>query len=243
MLHLLNDGSDFSIPENAYLKAREKEGRFFSDAELLLLPAVSAHHPYAGEWKFRKKSLDILLQYFTKNAFSQAAELLEIGCGNGWVSNRLQQHGLKVKAIDINNIELEQAAKVFHEVDFYCGDILKAPDLGRFDYVLFMASLQYFEHPVSLFHFLKQNYLKDNGKIIVADTRFYSSSAIADAKQRSIRYYHQIGSPEMADFYFHHSFDVLTSFSFSALKKNTIFENLAGKLGWPVHPFGIYVIH
>lgn len=243
MLKRLIDGSDFSLQEKAYLKAREKEGRFFSDEDLKLLPEVSPDHPFAKEWKLRKKSLNILLQYLNKHSMLAPVDLLEIGCGNGWVANRLQQQGVKVKAMDINSIELEQAARVFHQIDFYCGDILKAPDLGQFDFVLFMASLQYFQDPVALFLLLKKKLLKPGGKILVADTRFYPQSELADAKQRSLHYYQQLGSPEMAEFYFHHSFDVLTSFSWSALKKNTIFENLAGRLGWPVHPFGIYVIH
>jgi SAM-dependent methyltransferase len=243
MLHYLVETENFSKSEGLYLNAREKEGRFFTDLELKKLPLVSPNHPYVHEWKLRAKSLRIIVDYLRSKSKEARSTLLEIGCGNGWVAHQLQKEGFAVSAMDVNSKELEQAARVFPDVNFYYADIFDAELLGKFDVIILMASLQYFEDPEKLIQWLKQKHLNPRGEIIIADTMFYHPNELGNAKQRSSEYYNKIGTPEMADYYFHHTRHFLNAFSYKALKKSTIFENLAKVFGLSCHPFEIYVIH
>ncbi len=243
MLQYLVKPEIFSKSEELYLAAREKEGRFFTDPELAELPVVSNNHPYAHEWKLRAQSLKIISDYLKSKSIVVQSPLLEIGCGNGWVAHQLQKEGFAVSAMDVNSKELEQAARVFPAVNFFYADIFDAELLGKFDVIILMASLQYFEDPEKLIQWLKQKHLNPRGEIIIADTMFYHPKELGNAKQRSNEYYHKIGTPEMADYYFHHNRNFLNTFSYTALKKSTIFENLAKVFGLSYHPFEIYVIH
>src|SRR6478609_3338202 len=79
--------ADLRLRPELYIALREKEGRLVSDEELLKLPEVNAFHIHLKEWRIRKKSCDQLLNYVAKK--NRPLKILEIGCGNGWLSNRL----------------------------------------------------------------------------------------------------------------------------------------------------------
>ena len=58
--------------EDAYAELRAREGRVYSDEELLRLPEVPDHHPLAGEWKLRRQSTNRLLKKILDAAFNLA---------------------------------------------------------------------------------------------------------------------------------------------------------------------------
>src|SRR6187549_447683 len=84
--HFKHEAIPRLLPE-LYIALREKEGRLVSDEELLQLPEVSLFHIHLKEWRIRKKSCEHLINYVAKK--NRPLKSLEIGCGNGWLSNQL----------------------------------------------------------------------------------------------------------------------------------------------------------
>lgn len=205
--------------EELYIALRLKEQRIYSEKEIAKLPVVAASHPHYKEWLIRKHSCNKLLEYIKRNG--HICNILEVGCGNGWLSAQLSSVATaSVTGIDINTVELEQARKVFRRIPnlkFREGDI-RSGILGdeKFDLIVFAASVQYFE---SLKEILKTaiRHLTLQGEIHIIDSRLYQYYEIPSAKQRSKKYFTEIGFPEMAHLYFHHSLNDLETFSFSIL--------------------------
>ncbi|MEO8398631.1 MAG: hypothetical protein ABI550_02325, partial [Ignavibacteriaceae bacterium] len=84
--------------ENLYLKVREKEGRIYDIETLKKLPDVHKNHRHSKEWSLRKKSAENLTKYFLQ--FSEE-KILDLGCGNGWLSNYLvEKTSHKLFAVD-----------------------------------------------------------------------------------------------------------------------------------------------
>ncbi len=77
--------------------------------------------------------------------------VLDAGCGAGQMTAELAARGAEVVAIDISPSLVEIAQKRLPEglqsrVDFRSGDML-APELGRFDHVIAMDSMIYYQAP------------------------------------------------------------------------------------------------
>ena len=200
--------------ESIYLRLRQQEGRLYTDQELERLPMINRQHPHYNEWMKRRRSTIKLVQYVEKN--KKGSDILEIGCGNGWLSRQLASvTGTRVIGVDINYMELQQAARVFHYIPnlhFIYTDIRNEPFREKkFDLVVFAASIQYFESlPEILDKVLKL--LKPGGEIHILDSLFYTPTEILAAKQRSRAYYEQAGFPAMTSCYFHHSLTELCDY-------------------------------
>lgn len=198
-----------------YLLLRRKEGRIYTDDEVIQLPAIIKKHPYYNEWLIRKRSCDHLIKYLKdKNA---PLDILEVGCGNGWLSAKLSGISFtQVTGIDINTEELDQAKRVFSHVrnlEFLNGGIQNEVLNGRqFNVIVFAASIQYFSSLTDILHCALKR-LKPNGEIHILDSHFYSSGGLKAARRRSIEYFNSIGFPEMIEHYFHRSLDELRQFN------------------------------
>lgn len=200
--------------ESLYIRLREKEGRLYSDEEVAVLPAVKPGHIHSNEWKTRAASMNKLLAYLEKR--NSPMNILEIGCGNGWLSRHLATlPRTHVTGTDINYIELQQAARVFAGIPnlhfMYAQAEQGVFKEARFDIILFAASIQYFESLASILTNVLR-LLKPGGQIHIIDSHFYSLPEISAAKQRSLLYYQGHDLPEMADRYFHHHIEALEAF-------------------------------
>jgi len=205
--------------EKKYIFIRGIENRLYADAELAALPDIATGHTHYKEWKIRKRSSRRLIRYLASRR--KSLDILEIGCGNGWLSHRLAEiPRSQVTGLDINFTELQQAARVFNDdpnLVFIQGDLRSGILSGQsFDCIVFSASIQYFPSMKKIIHYAL-SYLKPGGEIHIMDTPFYRTAEVETAKRRTAAYYNSLGYPEMADFYFHHIGNDLRSFHHSML--------------------------
>ena len=193
----------------------------------MALPEIRKNHPHYGEWLVRKKSCQRLIHYLA--AKKSRLHILEIGCGNGWLSAQLaDMPRSEVIGSDINWLELQQAARVFSKkpkLKFIYGDIRSGmlQDL-KFDVIVLAASMQYFPALHEIMDCaLPQLY--PGGEIHILDSPFYEPSRIGAAGKRTLAYYKALGFPEMAAHYHHHCFDELKPFHYKILSNPLSFRN------------------
>jgi ubiquinone/menaquinone biosynthesis C-methylase UbiE len=222
--------------ETGYLNVRQKEGRVLNDSEVIELPHLK-NHKHSREWALRAKSAKRLKTYFQN---SNQGFLLDLGCGNGWFSNLLAKNfRLQVAGLDVNQQELEQAARLFSDqnIFFIRGDIfhISLPE-QVFSYVTVNASIQYFQDPAALINRLFELLIKD-GEIHIIDSPFYKQNEVAAARERTRAYYSSLGFAEMHNYYFHHTWEVLEPFNFEILYKPKISGKLFSAFSKPDIPF------
>ncbi|WP_448699001.1 class I SAM-dependent methyltransferase [Mucilaginibacter sp. AW1-3] len=225
---ILHPNSDF---ENRYLYIRDKEKRVYSDEELRLLPEMADQHVHRKEWQMRRASLRRLTRYLQNK--NKPLDILEIGCGNGWLSAHLANiKNSEIRGIDINSLELEQAKRVFAKsnLKFLCLGPFH-PDLKqfKFDIIIFAASVQYFKCFNDIIN-VCLSLLNPGGEIHIVDTIFYKDEEVGNAIQRSKNYFEGMGCPEMADWYFHRRLSELDGFNYHVLSHpNSVINKLLYK--------------
>lgn len=195
-----------------YYRLRLQEGRVYPDEVVASLPQIGHQHAFADEWRARRASTDLLMSHLIKH---KPNAVLEIGCGNGWLSNQLATLRCQVIGIDCNEAELLQAARVFSKDNlvFVYGDIFDCPFQPQsFDTIVLASSLQYFSDFKKLIDRLLQ-LLSDNGEIHIIDTPIYKDErASGEAAHRSHHYFKSRKMEEMAKQYFHHTRNEFTAF-------------------------------
>lgn len=207
--------------EESYIALRKKEGTLYTDEEVQLLPLISKDHLHYKEWQVRRRSAQRLRHYLKQ--FKKPLKILEVGCGNGWLSNHLAQlSGSTVTGIDINATELQQAVTVFghqRNLKFIHGDIREgALSRGQFDIIVFAAAIHYFSSFSAIIGLTLQH-LRANGEIHLIDSHFYTEKEASAAKLRTEKYYSAAAFPELSGFYFHHKFSDLHPFNYKVMLK------------------------
>jgi len=191
---------NFDDFEREYISIRTKEGRVYPDDVVRKLPFIDD-----PEWKMRTRSAKRLLEQLKKE---NCTSFVEIGCGNGWLTNYLQRElNAKATGIDVNKTELVQAERLSGgKASFYYGDIF-SDELKDFrsGTILFAASIQYFPDLEKLMDIL-------SGTIHIIDTRFYKDASAA--RLRSEKYFDANDAPAMKQFYFHHEIEKLRGAEF-----------------------------
>lgn len=144
----------------------------YTDREVALLPYLGAVHPRDREWASRAASADRLIRYLTLH--KKEAGILEIGCGNGWLSRRLSAvPGSRVVGLDSNLGELRQAARVFRRqtnLKFIYGDFYSTvlQDLS-FDIIVMAATVHCFPSPYRIIRDAL-TYLRPHGELHLLDS-------------------------------------------------------------------------
>ena len=233
---------DQKFDEKKYIGLRKKEGRIYTDDELRSLPEIDPAHKLKQEWAVRKQTMFKLIRHISKE---QKQLILEIGCGNGWLSNAVSEKtGNYIIALDLNQFELRQGAEVFknnERLKFVYGNIFENIfPVGIFDSVILASVIQYFHDLNQLIERIFY-FLKPKGKIYIADSNFYKEDKLQSAITRTENYYCNLGLPEMSGFYHHHSWKELTGFDYSvcnrtAIVVSKIIEKVSGR-GKTVFPF------
>jgi len=193
----------------------------YTDDQVRQLPDIAADHPCYQEWKVRNRSARKLANAL--QALGRPLSVLEVGCGNGWLSHRLSQvPGCRVTGIDINRVELSQACRVFGQhpgLQFVAGDIRQGVLTGQqFNLIIFAASIQYFASLQEILD-LCLLHLQEQGEIHILDSCFYTSQEMAGARNRSAAYYQRLGVPEMTDYYHHQALEDLAPYPYQVLNR------------------------
>jgi len=197
--------------EALYITMRDKEGRIYPDGVVKLLPEVPATHPHYAEWMVRKRSSLRLIRYLA--AKKRPLRILEIGCGNGWLCHRLSAiPGVMVTGLDINHPELEQAIRVFGNVDnIRFVDEVKEME-AEIEIIIFSASIQYFPDLEEILQWSLQ-LLTSDGEIHILDSPLYDPEELSAARKRSVDHFTALGFPEMASRYHHYPRTALNPFN------------------------------
>ena len=129
-----------------------------------------------------------LLEEATQKNVGEGRRAIDVGCGNGWFSNTLTLNNNEVVGLDINSLELEQAARVFkkEKLAFVYGNLFKInePFINQFDLIVLNASIQYFSDINELVTKLK-TFLKPSGEINIIESPFYYKKESIDDKKRT----------------------------------------------------------
>lgn len=230
MLRYLSDPAPFIRQNEAYLALRAQEGRLLRDEAVRRLPFTAPIPGLQREWMWRKRSFLRLRRYLLQQYKQSHLRILDLGCGNGWMSNRLAgQAQWDVWAVDVNETELIQGDRLFarDNLQFVFADILAdALPADTFDLVVMAAAAQYFPDMARLRTALRR-VLKSGGVVHCIDTPFYPDEAAqAAARRRSMQYYTDAGAPDMATFYFHHSRPV------GARRMDSLLDRLLQRIGY-----------
>lgn len=227
--------------ENDYLSVREKEGRVFSDVLVEMLPYLPKQDPLHTEWLQRSATLKSIVSYLKKG--KQQTTILDLGCGNGWFSNRLSNDmpDLKIYAIDVNTQEVMQAARLFKncKITFIVGDIFDDNyEYGAFNIIIINSVIQYFPNIKHLINRLFE-LLPTGGEIHIIDSPIYKTEYHKqEAQKRSKLYFSQLGQENMIDNYHHHTYDSLEEFSPTILHNpNNMKRKILTLFGKKINPF------
>ncbi|MBK7936300.1 MAG: class I SAM-dependent methyltransferase [Lewinellaceae bacterium] len=249
-LTLLSNPAIYREKERLYLNVRSREGRVLSDEAVKKLPFVPDSSPFLREWALRRRSLGRLERYLTRRFSGAPARILDLGCGNGWMANRLAGNpDWKILAMDVNEAELAQGARLFgrENLQFVYADLPglvsrndvpgDEPEISfrdTFDLIVLAASVQYFRDLEELVFSLKKC-LKPAGEIHIIDSPFYRNEVEkAAAALRSRDYYAGLGVPEMAQYYHHHLWPDRRNMGVENLN-NRLFIKVLQKAGYLAH--------
>ena len=131
----------------SYTRIRLAEGRGSPDAEFYCrLPDCPATHPLAWQWRIRACSFALLRKRIIFR-LPPRATILDLGAGNGWLSNRLAGQRHRPCAVDINIDKQDGLGAVRHyPIDFAVArasfDCLPMKN-GQVDAVVFNSSFHY----------------------------------------------------------------------------------------------------
>lgn len=227
------NGNQFTSFEQAYIYIRKKEGRILSIEEIIRLPHASQSNPNAEEWKLRIHSTNRLIKYLDK---LKPATVLDLACGNGWLTYKLSKIAGHVYGLDVNFTELKLAEQLLKGEDatLIYGDVFEWQAEQTFDIIIINASIQYFEDVSKLVKRLMTR-LSPQGEIHILDSPFYpTAKEVMAAKDRSSDYFDQYDAIEMNDYYHHHEWNVLKEFNYELLyNPNTLVNRIKRKL-WSV---------
>lgn len=166
--------SDFEKFLCDYGRIRHAEGRGSENAAYYrALPFADLSGRNAAQWRIRA----LTYRYFESHLLpKQPLDILDLGAGNGWLSNRLAQRGHRPVAVDIFTDDLDGLAAARHyETSFPLieAEFDRLPFLGKqFDRAIFNSSLHYStDYRQTLLEALRC--LRPGGQVVVLDSPIY----------------------------------------------------------------------
>ena len=179
-----------------YARIRSAEGRGSTDeAYYRALPFTSANAPHAEQWKIRAATY----RYFARHILpAKPSRILDLGAGNGWLSNRLAERGHQPVAIDIFRDHRDGLDAAHHyankfpviEGEF---DHLPVPS-GQFDLAVFNASFHYSADYARTLREARRC-LRGDGRVVILDSPVYKMEVHGEAMrtERQLLFERQFG--------------------------------------------------
>ena len=167
-----------------YETVRQAEGRGSTDPGYYrALPFKDRSRRQAADWKIRARSFKVLVNNVLtrlQNPLERSLKIIDLGAGNGWLSNRLASQGDRVLAIDLLVNELDGLGAWKHYEHTFTpiqAEFNHLPVMDRFaDAVIFNASFHYSEnYAVTLREALRVT--SAQGLIILMDSPVYRRGA------------------------------------------------------------------
>lgn len=203
----------FLTPEmNAYFEPficdyetiRRREGRGSDDpGHYRALPFEDTTTSHQSDWRVRAASFQTFIDRFFEpfeHKYDRAMNILDLGAGNCWLSNRLASRGHHVAAIDLAINDFDGlGAHVHYETDFLPlqSDFAQLPlEDNQVDLAVFNASLHY---ATSYDETLSEavRVLRDDGQVVIIDTPIYqgATSGKRMVREREAHFQVQYGFP------------------------------------------------
>ena len=182
------------------VRRAEKRGSATSDYfRALPFRDLSRHH--SADWRIRARSYNVLVKNVLtrlQNPLERALKILDLGAGNGWLSNRLAAQGDRVIAVDllVNEQDGLGAWKHYeHSFTPVQAEFNHLPVMDRFaDAVIFNASFHYSEgYTETLREALRV--LSPQGVIVIMDSPVYRSKASGEqmVREREVQFKEKYG--------------------------------------------------
>lgn len=181
-----------------YETIRAAEGRNFGvDATYRALPYVDAGQSFASDWQIRAQSYETFLAAVLiplEGRWRRSFQVLDLGAGNGWLSNRLSARDHAVAAIDLIDNDFDGLGCYSrYETNFTPVqaefDRLPFAD-GTADIVIFNASLHYSsDYETTLAEARRALRADGPGLVVIVDTPIYHDPASGEAMTRERREY------------------------------------------------------
>jgi ubiquinone/menaquinone biosynthesis C-methylase UbiE/uncharacterized protein YbaR (Trm112 family) len=181
-----------------YETVRRSEGRGSSDESYYRTLPYHA----TSDWKIRATSFDAFIKQVIvpRERAGKSLRILDLGAGNGWLSNRLASRGHEVSAVDLTVNDFDglgcyrfyESTIISVQAEF---DYLPFPDQSV-DMVLFNTSLHYsVNYEQTLCEVLRV--LNVGGKLIVLDSPVYrdAGSGSAMVREREEQFTKRYGFP------------------------------------------------
>jgi ubiquinone/menaquinone biosynthesis C-methylase UbiE len=163
-----------------YETIRQSEGRgSTSEKYYRALPFKDLSGRHKADWRIRARSFNVLVNKVLtplQNPLERSLKILDLGAGNGWLSNRLAAQGDRVFAVDllINDLDGLGAWKYYeHTFTPVQAEFNHLPIADHFaDAVIFNASFHYSENYIET---LKEalRVLSRQGRVVIMDSPVY----------------------------------------------------------------------
>ena len=190
-----------------YETVRQAEGRgSLSAAYYQALPYQDLSQRMSADWQIRAASCRVFLRQVLaplEKAGAHPLRILDLGAGNGWLSNRLAARGHQVVAVDLATNDFDGLGCFrFYETTFVPvqAEFDRLPFMDRsVDLVLFNASLHYstcYENTLAE----SLRVLDAGGQLIVLDTPFYRDRTSGEkmVQERQTQFSERYGFPSNA---------------------------------------------
>ena len=194
---LPESGAHYSRFIADYEAVRRSEGRGSPSADYYrALPFKDLSGHFAADWAIRARSYNVLVKNVLtrlQNPLERSLKILDLGAGNGWLSNHLAAQGDRVIAVDLLVNDQDGLGAWKHYENSFTpvqAEFNHLPIMDRYaDAVIFNASFHYSEdYGQTLAEALRV--LSGDGRIVIMDSPVYRRGASGDkmVEERQVQF-------------------------------------------------------
>jgi SAM-dependent methyltransferase len=164
-----------------YETIRQVEGRSSDDASAYRALPYGVTGRWSADWAIRARSFETLIEHIiAPRETGIPLSIIDMGAGNGWLSNQLAGRGHCVAAVDLQTNIFDGLGVLIHYEHTFLPVQSEFDHLpfqaNTIDLVIFNASLHYSEnYEVTLNEALR--IMRPDGQILILDTPMYHNTA------------------------------------------------------------------